>query len=262
MPALTSSMWAPAATCARASASTRLKSPAAISAARILRPVGLMRSPIMTKGRSKPITTSRVAELMMVSVILRGHSVGIELGIAAGIPRDTPVEHAGAFDDFRDALFLTVRHHMNPADSGDGADFLDEIDAEIAPFARGVSRARHARDDGVRDVQAGDVCAHPLRRLGGAQRTDADQDEYLLEQSEILDAAHEGLEQRHVVAVLSLDELRAGRDLLGEPLGAPFGRQREGVLRGTEQHSRGVSQLASAQEPMLIAHGPGGLEQR
>ena len=55
MPAFTSSMCAPAASCARASASTRLKSPAAISAARILRPVGLMRSPIMTKGRSKPM---------------------------------------------------------------------------------------------------------------------------------------------------------------------------------------------------------------
>jgi hypothetical protein len=36
----------------------------------ILRPVGLMRSPMMTKGRSKPMTTSRVAELMMVSVTL------------------------------------------------------------------------------------------------------------------------------------------------------------------------------------------------
>src|SRR5437763_1070479 len=69
MPALTSSMCAPAATCASASASTRLKFPAAISAARILRPVGLMRSPIMTKGRSRPITTSRVAELMTVSVM-------------------------------------------------------------------------------------------------------------------------------------------------------------------------------------------------
>src|SRR6185312_11983451 len=49
----------------------REKSPAAISAARIFRPVGLMRSPIMTKGRSKPMTTSRVAELMTVSVMER-----------------------------------------------------------------------------------------------------------------------------------------------------------------------------------------------
>ncbi len=70
MPAFTSSMWAPAASCAMTSASTRLKLPAAISAARILRPVGLMRSPIMTKGRLKPMTTSRVAELITVSVMM------------------------------------------------------------------------------------------------------------------------------------------------------------------------------------------------
>ena len=69
MPAFTSSMCAPAASCASVSDSTRLKLPAAISAARILRPVGLMRSPIMTNGRSKPMTTSRVAELITVSVM-------------------------------------------------------------------------------------------------------------------------------------------------------------------------------------------------
>src|SRR3569833_1900548 len=69
IPALTSSIWAPAAICALASDSTREKSPAAISAARILRPVGLMRSPIITKGRSKPMMTSRVAELTTLSVM-------------------------------------------------------------------------------------------------------------------------------------------------------------------------------------------------
>ena len=39
----------------------RLKSPFFISSASSLRPVGLMRSPIITKGRSNPITTSLVA---------------------------------------------------------------------------------------------------------------------------------------------------------------------------------------------------------
>ena len=61
MPALTSSMWAPASTWASASRSTRLKSPAFISSASSFRPVGLMRSPMSTNGRSKPMTTSRVA---------------------------------------------------------------------------------------------------------------------------------------------------------------------------------------------------------
>ena len=82
MPALTSSMWAPAATWARASASTRLKSPAFISSASSLRPVGLMRSPIMTNGRSKPITTSRLAELTTVWVTIAPFSSGPFLGRA------------------------------------------------------------------------------------------------------------------------------------------------------------------------------------
>ena len=76
MPAFTSSMWAPAATWAMASASTRLKSPFFISSASSLRPVGLMRSPIMTNGRSNPMTTSLVAELITVSVMERPSSVG------------------------------------------------------------------------------------------------------------------------------------------------------------------------------------------
>ena len=70
MPVFTSSMWAPAATWAKASASTRLKSPTFISSVSSLRPVGLIRSPIITNGRPKPITTSLVAELITVSVTL------------------------------------------------------------------------------------------------------------------------------------------------------------------------------------------------
>src|SRR5450759_1986357 len=57
-PAFTSSTPAPACTWANASALTRLKSPASISAANALRPVGLMRSPITTKGKSDPMTVS------------------------------------------------------------------------------------------------------------------------------------------------------------------------------------------------------------
>jgi hypothetical protein len=64
-------MWAPASTWATASRSTRLKSPAFISSASSFRPVGLMRSPMIVNGRSKPMTTSRVAELRTVCVTPR-----------------------------------------------------------------------------------------------------------------------------------------------------------------------------------------------
>ena len=68
IPALTSSICAPASTCAIASATTVSKFPAAISSASFLRPVGLIRSPMITNGRSKPITTSLVGDDSTVSV--------------------------------------------------------------------------------------------------------------------------------------------------------------------------------------------------
>src|SRR6185295_10784835 len=128
MPALTSSMCAPAATCARASASTRLKSPAAISAASSLRPVGLMRSPMMTNGRSKPITTSLVAELMTVSVIyaiLSRSSGGLCRAPLLSVPHD-----AGGLDDLVHELFLTIGHHMHARYAFDLFDLLDQIDRQ------------------------------------------------------------------------------------------------------------------------------------
>src|SRR5450759_2774114 len=67
MPAFTSSMCAPAAACAIASERTRSILPSFISAARTLRPVGWMRSPMITKGRSPDTTTSRPRELSRVS---------------------------------------------------------------------------------------------------------------------------------------------------------------------------------------------------
>src|SRR5882672_8636140 len=70
MPALTSSMCAPAAACAIASARTRSMRPSFISAARTLRPVGLMRSPMITNGRSIDTTTSRLRDLRTVSTRL------------------------------------------------------------------------------------------------------------------------------------------------------------------------------------------------
>src|ERR1700730_16646329 len=183
MPALTSSMCAPASTWARASASTRLKSPAAISAARILRSVGMMRSPMMTKGRSKPPTTSLVAELMTVSVIKRSSSLSGPLGdwgcVAARIPGGAALKYAGSIHDLGHRFFLAVGHDVHAADAGDLADLLDQLDAEIAALARLILRSLKPRNDAVRNMHAWHVLAHPLGRLRRAQRTDAREDEDL-----------------------------------------------------------------------------------
>ena len=67
-PTLTSNTWAPAATWFWASRCTRLMSPASRAAANFLRPVGFMRSPIMTTGWSWPMITSWLGLLITVCI--------------------------------------------------------------------------------------------------------------------------------------------------------------------------------------------------
>src|SRR5215207_5624003 len=57
IPALTSSTSAPAAICALTSSATVVRSPLRSCAANVLRPVGLIRSPMMQNGCSGPMTT-------------------------------------------------------------------------------------------------------------------------------------------------------------------------------------------------------------
>ena len=54
--------------------------------------------------------------------------------------------------------------------------------------------------------------------LAEASGPDAAHHEALFDEAEVADAAHVGAEHRHVEAVLALHELRAGGDLLGEPV--------------------------------------------
>src|SRR5215211_6003390 len=68
IPALTSSTSAPAAICAFVSATTVERSPARSSSANFLRPVGLMRSPMMQNGCSAPITTVLDRDSRTVSI--------------------------------------------------------------------------------------------------------------------------------------------------------------------------------------------------
>ena len=77
-PILTSSMSAPASAWARASFLTETKLPAWISSRIFFRPVGLMRSPIMTGANPGPAKTVRVREVKAVKerTACRGESSG------------------------------------------------------------------------------------------------------------------------------------------------------------------------------------------
>src|SRR5258707_4362637 len=116
----------------------------------------------------------------------------------------------------------------------------------MAAFAGLVLRAIETRDDGVRDVHAGDVLAHPLRRLRRAQRADAGENEDLAEEAERLDLVHEAAQQRQVIAVLSLNELGARGGLLRQTLRTPCIRQAGGIFGGAQKDARREADLASA----------------
>ena len=71
---------------------------------RTLRPVGLMRSPMITNGWSSPMTTSRVAELMTVRVM----RLGLALGLVVGRREDRAALDAAGLDELRQAVLVVV----------------------------------------------------------------------------------------------------------------------------------------------------------
>ena len=84
----------------------------------------------------------------------------------------------------------------------------------------------------------------------------------LPDQAERLHLLHEAAQQRQVVAVLRLDELRARGDLLRQTLRAPGVRQRRGVLGSAEKYARREADLAPALKMVLVAQRARDVEQR
>ena len=87
-------------------------------------------------------------------------------------------------------------------------------------------------------------------------------DEALLVEAEIADLLHVFAEHRHVEAILALDELGAGLDLLSEAVRAEVIGRGEGVDRRAQKHLGRRRQLAAGQELSIVAHGAHGFQQR
>src|SRR5450755_4192004 len=81
-PMLTSSIIAPPAICCATSVSILDRSPRRSCSEKILRPVGLIRSPITQNGLSPPIRSSLVTEERTVSIVLPS-VLGVRHGAAA-----------------------------------------------------------------------------------------------------------------------------------------------------------------------------------
>src|SRR5262249_44268289 len=211
-----------------------------------------MRSPISTKGRSKPMTTSLVAELMTVSVMSRDPfpCCAPPLRARLAVPHD-----AGRDDDLGDELLLAVGHDVHAGHARDLADLLDELDAKLLALALLVGGPFEALDHGIRNMDPGNVLPHPTSRPGRSQRPDADQDEALLVQPELAHPSHKSAQEAEVETILCLDELGAGRDLLGEMAGPVLVGGHERVGGRTQEHLRGNRDLPAGEEASLLPHG-------
>ena len=88
------------------------------------------------------------------------------------------------------------------------------------------------------------------------------ENEDLVEEAERLHLLHEAAQQRQVVAVLGLNELRARRDLLRQPLRPPCMRQARRIFRRAEEYARRETDLAAALKVVVVAQGAGDVEQR
>ena len=124
---------------------------------------------------------------------------------------------------------------MHAGHALDLADLLDELDANLLAFELLVLGPFQALDHRIGHMDARHVGAHPARAARRGQRPDADQDEAFFVQAQLAHLRHEPFQQRHVVAVLGLDELRAGGDLLGQMQRPVVIGRREGVGGSTQE---------------------------
>src|SRR3954466_10361019 len=120
MPALTSTMFAPASVWAIASAVTVDRLPLRSSSANVLRPVGLMRSPMMQKGCSGPIVTVLDRECRTVSMRLVPFGSGLD---------------AQALTELGDARALAERDEVKAGHPGQRAGVRGELVGDLEALA-------------------------------------------------------------------------------------------------------------------------------
>src|SRR3954468_24226652 len=157
IPALTSSMSAPAAVWAMASALTVDRSPPRSSSAKTLRPVGLMRSPMMQKGWSGPIVTVLDRECRTVSMRLVPFGSGLD---------------AQSLTELGDAGVLAERDEVQARDAGQRAGVVGQLAGDLEALALLVGGRLGARDQLLRHLDARDLLVDELQREGASHDQD------------------------------------------------------------------------------------------
>src|SRR3954451_18211480 len=223
MPALTSSMSAPASVWATASRGTVDRSPPRSSSAKTLRPVGLMRSPMMQKGCVGPIVTVLDRECRTVSMPLVPFGSGLD---------------AQSLTNLGDARVLAERDEVKARDAGQRPGVVGELAGDLEALVVLVGGGLDARDELRRHLDARDLLVDALQREGASHDQDRRDQRAAFGQAGGARAGHERLEPLGHEADLKLQEPRARVGLLVRAGDTHVERRRAGVLDGADEQPR------------------------
>src|SRR3954470_14026649 len=186
IPALTSSMSQPMAIWASASSSTRSRLPSRSSSAKALRPVGLIRSPMMQNGLSIAIVTVLDRDCRTVSTRVS----------LLGWGNAEPLAQAP------DSVVLAERDEVQPAHARlrEGVPCL--FDCKFESFLAGIRGVLHALDHRCGHRDARHLRVHELERPRAGDEADRGQERRALEQSHACPLGAERLEMGGLVADL------------------------------------------------------------
>src|SRR3954454_7025385 len=236
MPALTSSMSAPASVWAIASAVTVDRSPPRSSSAKILRPVGLMRSPMMQKGCVGPIVTVLDRECRTVSMRLVPFGSGLD---------------AHSLTKLCDPRVLAERDEVQARDAGERPGVVGDLAGDLEALVVLVGRGLGAGDELRGHLDARDLLVDELQREGGAHDEDRRHHRAAGGEPGRHRLGHERLEALGHEADLELEESRARVGLLLRACDPVPERRCAGVLHGAdEQARRGVENAAGEVAPV------------
>src|SRR3954454_17300065 len=227
----TSRTSAPPATCSATSSSIWDRSPACSWAWKPLRPVGVIRSPMMQNGLPEPMTTVLDRDWRTVSML---NPFGVRGDAEPPAKRGDACILAEA--DEVQAPYAGLRH-------GVPGQLVGEVEARLLLVGGGLDPRDHAGGDG----DAGHLLVDEAQRPGRPQDRDRRQDRGPLGDAEAHRLGHEVLQQARREADLELEEAGAGPGLLQRPLCPVLERRRAGVLHGSEEEMRRRLDRPSAQ---------------
>src|SRR3954451_5430740 len=249
MPALTSSMSAPAVTWAMASTATVDRSPPRSSSANALRPVGLIRSPMTQKGWSWPMTTVLERERRVVCIRERL------------LPFDTRLE-AELCAELGDPRVLAERDQVKAGHAGQRQRVGSQLEGELEARRLLVGGRLHALDDRGGHLDPGHLRVDEAQGVGRAQDRDRRDQRGVISEPGRLGAGHEGLELLGPVADLQLQEARSRARLHQRALDAVLDRRGTRILHRADEEPRRGLERPSGQVAALGQHARQGDELR